>query len=166
MNKQAIPGGILYFKLDDPIIDGKENITYDEIEKRINKSLKMNGLLLNDVDIIRDMDSEIEGSSDIIPAAVKKDGELSKNSSVATMEQFNMLRKYVRVTMAELCEKILEGNIDISPYKQENKKGCDFCIYSSICEFDTSVNGNGYNLLKKKSADDIWKEIEEVTKKR
>lgn len=166
MNKQAIPGGILYFKLDDPIIDGKENITYDEIEKRINKSLKMNGLLLNNVDIIRDMDSEIEGSSDIIPAAVKKDGELSKNSSVATMEQFNMLRKYVRVTMAELCEKILEGNIDISPYKQENKKGCDFCIYSSICEFDTSVNGNGYNLLKKKSADDIWKEIEEVTKKR
>lgn len=165
MNKEALPSGILYFRLDDPIIDGKENITYDEIENRINKSLKMNGLLLDDTDIIKDMDSDMKSSSNIIPASIKKDGSLSKNSSVATIEQFNMLRKYVRVTMAELCEKILDGNIDISPYKEENKNGCDFCTYSSICEFDTLVKGNRYNLFKKKSVEEIWQDIEKKIEK-
>lgn len=165
MDKNAIPGAILYFRLDDPIVKGKENMSYEEIEKRIAKSLRMNGLLLNDPDIIKDMDSSIDGTSDIIPASIKKNGEISSRSSVATLEQFNMLRKYVRVTMASLCERILEGDIKISPFKEKARSGCDFCIYSSVCQFDTLIKGNSYNVFEKKNVDEIWKEIEETLKK-
>lgn len=162
MNKEAIPGGILYFKLDDPIIKGKSEMSDEEIEERIMKSLRMNGLLLDDPDIIREMDREIEKSSDIIPATIKKDGTLSKaQSSVATMEQFQLLRRYVRDTISSLCEEMLEGNIGVNPYKKKNKNACEYCIYSSICQFDTAIKGNKYRIFKDKSDEEVWNNIEE-----
>jgi ATP-dependent helicase/nuclease subunit B len=165
MNKSALPGGILYFKLDDPIVKGKGEMPDSEIEERITKSLKMNGLLLEDLDIIREMDNEIEKSSDIIPATIKKDGTLSKSqSSVATLEQFELLRKYVRSTIAKLCEEILEGNISLSPCKNKIKDSCKYCFYSAICQFDTSMRGNRYRIIKDRAEEEIWKEIEQKIK--
>lgn len=161
MNKDAIPGGILYFKLDDPIVKAKGDIADSEIEERIMKALKMNGLLLDDPDIIRGMDNEIEKTSDIIPASIKKDGTLSKAySSVATIEQFNLLRKYVRDTIASLCEQILEGNIGVKPSKYKNGDACEYCIYPSICQFDTSLEENKYRIINDKSDEEVWNEIE------
>ncbi|MBI6874141.1 helicase-exonuclease AddAB subunit AddB [Clostridium aciditolerans] len=162
INKDALPGGILYFKLDDPIIKGKGELSDSEIEKRIMKSLKMNGLLLDNLEVIKEMDSEIEKSSDIIPVTIKKDGEISKSqSSVATLEQFQLLRKYVKDTIAELCEHILEGNIDINPCKKKNKNSCEYCIYPAICQFDTTIKDNKYRILEDKSNEEVWQAIEE-----
>ncbi|MBV7276313.1 helicase-exonuclease AddAB subunit AddB [Clostridium sp. PL3] len=163
-NKDALPGGILYFKLDDPIIKGKGELTDSEIEKRIIKSLRMNGLLLDSLEIVKEMDSEIEKSSDIIPVSIKKDGTISKSqSSVATLEQFQLLRKYVKDTIGQLCEHILEGNIDIEPCKKKNRNSCEYCIYPSVCQFDTSMKDNKYRFLEDKSEEEIWKAIEEKT---
>jgi ATP-dependent helicase/nuclease subunit B len=160
MDKDALPGGILYFRLDDPIIKSKGNMTDEEIEERIMKALKMNGLLLDDPDIIKKMDNELEKNSDIIPASIKKDGTLSKAySSVATVEQFNLLRKYVKDTIASLCEEILEGNIGVSPCKSKNGNACEYCVYSAICQFDTAMKGNKYRLMNDKSDEEVWKEI-------
>jgi len=63
---------------------------------------------LADVKLIREMDKDIEGSSMIIPATVNKDGSLGKNTSAATMEQFKLLRKYVRKLLKNLCEEIMK----------------------------------------------------------
>ena len=165
MNRSALPGGILYFKLDDPIVKGKGEMSDIEIEERIMKSLKMNGLLLDNPDIIKGMDNEIEKSSDIIPATLKKDGTLSKSqSSVATLEQFQLLRKYVRDTIAKLCEEILEGNISLSPCKNKTRDSCKYCVYSAICQFDTAIKDNKYRIMKDKTEEEIWKEIEEKVK--
>ncbi|KAA8676551.1 helicase-exonuclease AddAB subunit AddB [Clostridium sp. HV4-5-A1G] len=161
VNVDAIPAGILYFKLDDPIIRSSSDISEGEIEKRIVKSLRMNGLLLSDPDIIKKMDKDMERSSNIIPASVKKDGTLSKsNSSLATAEQFQLLRKYVRGTIEKLCEKMLEGNIEITPYRNKNRSACSYCIYSAICQFDISIEGNRYKVIKDKNDEEIWKDIE------
>ncbi|AZV55698.1 helicase-exonuclease AddAB subunit AddB [Clostridium sp. AWRP] len=160
-NKEGIPGGILYFKLDDPIIKTEGNISDSEIEKRILKSLRMNGLLLNDPDVIRQMDSKMEKASDIICASVKKDGNLSKvQSSLATRKQFELLRKYVRSTIVDLSEKILKGDIEAAPYKNKSRTGCSYCIYSAICQFDTSIKGNEYKILRDKKDEEVWKDIE------
>ncbi|MCI1945043.1 helicase-exonuclease AddAB subunit AddB [Clostridium luticellarii] len=161
IDADAIPAGILYFKLDDPIIKSPGNISDDEIEKRIVKSLKMNGLLLNDPDLVKKMDGNMVKYSDIIPASVKKDGSLSElRSSLATMDQFQLLRKYVRNTIENICEKMLEGSIEITPYKDKNRSACTYCIYSAICQFDTSIKGNRYKIVRDKSDEEVWKDIE------
>ncbi|MDW8802021.1 helicase-exonuclease AddAB subunit AddB [Clostridium sp. A1-XYC3] len=162
IDKEALPGGIFYFKLDDPILKVNGELSDNEIEERIMKSLKMNGLLLDNLEVIREMDKELEKSSDIIPVTVKKDGTISKSkSSVATLEQFQLLRKYVKDTIASLCEEILEGNIDLSPCKSKNRDSCKYCVYSAICQFDTSIRGNKYRVLNEKSDEEIWQKIEE-----
>lgn len=166
MDVDAVPAGILYFKLDDPIIRSSGNISDDEIKERIVKSLKMNGLLLSDPDIIKKMDKDIKSSSDIIPASVKKDGSLSKaKSSLATVEQFQLLRKYVRNTIGKLCDEMLEGNIDIAPCKNKNRSACSYCIYSAICQFDISMDGNRYKVIRDKSNEEVWKDIENEVRK-
>ncbi|MDF2881507.1 MAG: ATP-dependent helicase [Clostridiaceae bacterium] len=158
--EKAEPGAILYFKLQDPIIKAKGYLSDEEIEKRIAASLKMRGLLLDDVEIIKQMDRDIEGSSLIVPVMVKKDGSISKSrSSVATLEQFKALREFVRGTIVNICEEILEGNISINPYKNNKKTPCEYCLYSAICQFDTSIRGNCYRFIKDISDEEFWDAI-------
>lgn len=166
LEKQAMPGAILYFKIDDPIIKSKKQLTEEEIKENILKELKMSGLLLKDINVVKAIDSDIESSySLIIPAAVKKDGNFTAASSVVTEEQFDILRKYVNDKMADLCEEMLSGEIKIVPCKNNNTPYCDYCDYSSICQFDTSIENNKYKIVLKKSNEEAWKLIKDEVEK-
>jgi ATP-dependent helicase/nuclease subunit B len=166
LEKQAMPGAILYFKIDDPIIKSKKQLTEEEIKENILKELKMSGLLLKDINVVKAMDSDIESAySLIIPAAVKKDGNFTATSSVVTEEQFDILRRYVNDKMSELCEEMLSGEIKIVPCKNNNTPYCDYCDYSSICQFDTSIENNKYKIVLKKSNDEAWKLIKDEVEK-
>ena len=164
VNKNVIPGAILYFRVDDPVVSTEGKISKDEIKKAILKNLKMNGLLLNNAEVIIEMDKEISGYSLIIPAYVGKNGVSENNSSVATKEQFNILREYVRETIVELCGSMLDGNIQIHPVKNNNNSCCDYCDFKSICQFDSTIKNNKYNMILKKDKEDVWKLIENKVK--
>ena len=161
LKNQALPGAILYFRIDDPIIKSKKQLTEEEIKESILKELKMSGLLLKNIDVVKAMDNDMETYSLIIPASIKKDGDFSSNSSVVTEEQFNILRKYVNNKMAELCEEMLSGDIKITPCKNNNTPYCNYCDYSSVCQFDTSIENNKYKIIFKKNNNDAWKLIKD-----
>lgn len=158
---EMLPAGVLYFKLDDPLVKADQEIGDAEIEKKIMGELKMSGLLIRDEDIIKCMDSEISGYSDIIPVRIKTDGTISEgSSSTATAEQFQALRTYVKQAIGGICEEILEGRIDISPYIKKGTAPCRYCSYSSVCQFDPSVKGNKYRVLKDIKEEEAWELIE------
>ncbi|WP_238918130.1 helicase-exonuclease AddAB subunit AddB [Clostridium sp. YIM B02555] len=159
LNKQAKPGAILYFKIDDPIIKNNREMELEEIEKEVLNNLKLKGLILKDARVVRAMDKDIDGYSLIIPAAFKTDGEFKSNSDVITEEEFTLLREYVNKKMVELCEEMLSGEIKIQPTKRANKTHCEYCDFSSICQFDTTIKDNKYNVITKKATNDIWKNI-------
>jgi len=158
-NTENIPGAILYFKIDNPIISVVGETGEAEIEKEIMKKLKMQGLLLKDARIIREMDKDMERYSLVIPAQVNADGSLSKNTSAATLEQFQLLREYVRNTVVSLCEEMLQGNITINPCKKKDYVACAFCKFSAICKFDVAIRDNKYKLLIDKSEEELWELI-------
>jgi ATP-dependent helicase/nuclease subunit B len=168
IKKGYIPGAILYFKLDDPIVKVEDEEDEEKIEKTILKELKMRGLLLKDAKIIRAMDNSITdnrgGNSLIIPAQIIGDNEVGNNTSGATIEEFELLRKYVRKVVSNLCEEMLEGNISINPYKKDKNTPCQNCSFQGICQFDTSVKENKYKYLADKKAEEVWelmrKEVE------
>lgn len=161
VHDQAYPGAILYFKIDDPIIKADKDLSIEEVREKVLKQLKMDGLLLNDVEVVRSMDNQIDGYSLIIPARVKKDGDLSKSDSVITMEQFEILRKYVNEKMLEICDDMISGNIDILPCKENKTHACDYCTYSHICQFDVSIPDNQYNIIRKKKSEELWNDMAE-----
>ncbi|QGU96297.1 helicase-exonuclease AddAB subunit AddB [Clostridium bovifaecis] len=161
----VLPGGVLYLRIDDPIIRGSRSLSDEEIEKEIMKALKMKGLLLADPKVVKEMDRGIDGSSLIIPARINKDGNLGK-SSVGTEEQFKMLREHVKKKLVEVCESMLKGEIRISPIKSKDADTCSYCIYSAVCQFDNSFEGNGHRIIKDESDEEIWNRLEKENQKK
>jgi len=153
------PAAILYSRIDDPIIKADENKEDEEIREEILKNLKMQGLLIKDSDIIKQMDKSLASgertTSLVIPANLNKDGTLGRYTKGVTNEEFEVIRKYVKNLIKDLCEDMLGGNISIAPYKNKDKNSCTFCNYSSICQFDTTLKDNKYKIINKKSDDDV-----------
>jgi len=160
LDKQVRPGAVLYFKIDDPIIKGKKEMTTEEVQQEVLDALKMKGLILKDARVVRAMDKDIEGYSLVIPAAFKTDGDFKANSDVVTEDEFTLLRKYVNKKMIELCEDMLSGDIKIEPTKHSNRTHCEYCDFSAICQFDSSIKDNKYKIIMKKPQNDIWNSIE------
>ncbi len=152
VENQAMPGAILYFRIDDPILKSKGDLTEEEIKSEVLKELKLEGLLLDDVKVVKAMDNTLEPGTHslIIPANMKKAGDLGKNKALITIEQFELLRKYVNEKMVEICQNMIEGKIDIEPCKENKNIVCDYCNYSHICQFDSSLEDNRYKVIPKK----------------
>jgi ATP-dependent helicase/nuclease subunit B len=158
VGQKALPGAILYFRIDDPMIKGNSGMSDSEIEAKIMEKLKMDGLILNDIKIIKEMDTTLdkEGKSLIIPISLKKDGDIKKSDAVITLEQFEILRDYVRKILTNLCGEMLSGNIEIKPCKEAKDPACKYCDFISICQFDPSIQGNKYKQVIKKKNDEVW----------
>jgi len=154
-----LPGGMLYFKIDDPVIKRNSDMSPEDIEKAIMKKLKMKGLLLADVKLIKEMDRTIEGSSIIIPASINKEGTLGKNTSAATMDQFMLLRRHVKKLLKDICGEIMKGNVSIKPYKKKKDTSCKYCGFLSVCQFDNSLEENSFRFLRDIDSKSVWKII-------
>ena len=161
-----IPAGVLYFNLINPTIGTDKNLTDEEVEEKIRQEFKMKGLILADVNIIKKMDTNIEneprGISKIIPATIKKDGEISdKGNSAVTKEQFVYLQKYMEKIIKQISEEILQGNIEVKPYYNASTKKtpCEYCKYKSICRFDENTKNNEYKYISKLNKDAVLEMI-------
>ncbi|MFX3622452.1 MAG: helicase-exonuclease AddAB subunit AddB [Ectobacillus sp.] len=158
--KKASPAGVLYFHIHNPMIDIKSRLSSEEIEQEILKKFKMKGLLLADADVIQLMDNTLTtGLSNIIPAGLKKDGGLHSNSVVASEQEFDVLKQYVRGTFEDIGTNITDGVIDIAPYKMKNKTACAFCQFKPVCQFDESFEENSYRALKPLKRNEVLQKI-------
>ncbi|WNS76814.1 helicase-exonuclease AddAB subunit AddB [Bacillus sp. DTU_2020_1000418_1_SI_GHA_SEK_038] len=157
---EANPAGILYFHVHNPIISTSKMLTIDDIEQEIFKKFKMNGLILGEENVIKLMDQTLDnGDSSIISAGFKKDGTLSKRSKIASKQEFEQLRQYVRKMYTKTGNQITEGKVDISPYKMKDKTPCTFCSFKPVCQFDESLGANEYRMLVPQPKDDVLASI-------
>ena len=159
MNRKSMkPAGIFYYKIDDPMVktDGK---VIEIIEKEIQRKLKMKGLVLKDVNIIREMDREINGHSHIIPVGLNKDNGFYSNSSLVDYEEFHGLIQHVKKLVKEITMEMLKGRVCIEPIKSGNQSACSYCSYRSICQFDTMFEENNHRHMKKLSDQEVMEKI-------
>lgn len=156
IGSDAMPAGVLYFHVHNPIVQSSSILTMDEIEQAILKQVKMNGLMLSDPGVIRLMDGTLEsGDSQIVSAGIKKDGSLSKKSKVATNEEFDLLRQYMRKTYTRAGNDIISGDAAISPFKMKDKTPCTYCSFKPVCQFDPSMDKNEYRILHSQKKEEI-----------
>ena len=165
--QQKTPAAALYFNLIETMINGKSNLSEEEIEKEIRKEFRMKGLILADVTVTKMMDKTLEkGQSDIIPAYIDNNGELSKSkSSAVSREEFERLKETARNVIKDITKEIRSGNIEIKPVYNKKKQysACDYCEYKTICQFDSKRNK--YFYLKDKTKEDILEELKEKNKR-
>ncbi len=158
---KATPAGVLYFHVHNPMIQAKKMMSLDEIEQAILKQFKMNGLLLGEQNVIHLMDKSLEtGDSQMIPAGLNKDGSIRSRSKVVSKNEFEQFTGFVRDTYVKSGNQMLDGAVEISPYKMKNKTPCTFCSFKAMCQFDPSLKNNDYRSLPTLSKEEILENIQ------
>ena len=158
------PAGILYFGLLEPIANNINTREMEIIEKELKKKFKMKGLVLENADVAKMMDTKLEkGYSDKIPVYLDAEGNVSiGKSSTIKDEDFSNLQKKVRDIIKQISNEILSGDIRINPYyNKEKKTPCENCKYKTICDFNPRYKGNNYNYIKYLDKQEILEKIKE-----
>ena len=151
------PAGVFYFSLLEQIIPAEKRISDEEIEEKIRKKFRMQGLIVADVKIIKMNDNTLNsGSSKYVPAALTASGTVRKDrTNGVEKEEFKILQQYIYKTIKDISREILSGKIDLKPFNKNGNTPCDYCEYKPICNFDVRQRGNKYNYIDKKSKDDV-----------
>ena len=157
---RCLPGGMFYFALDDPLIQTEgEILTQAEIEKKILKKMKMEGMILADTDVVRLMDKDIAGVSSLLRVHLKKDGHFALRSTVVTEEQFALIQAYLYRQLTDAGSAILNGTAAIAPYRQGQFRSCNYCLFRQGCHFDQLIEGNAFRQLPALAKDIVWNKL-------
>ncbi|MBO5666282.1 MAG: PD-(D/E)XK nuclease family protein, partial [Firmicutes bacterium] len=142
----AEPAGVFYFHVGEPSV-GADGLTGDELVDKVGeaveKTFKMNGLMVDEPEVIRSVAGDFDKNSMVVPLSRKKDGTLSKTSesSVLSAADFQTFRQEVEETIQSLCQDLADGEIAAAPRKTKTVDACQYCEFRSICWFDTAFEG-------------------------
>lgn len=149
-NEDVMPAGALYFTLLEPKLAQKD-LSAEDIERKLQESFRMKGLVLADINVIKAMDETLEtGKSTKIPVSLNKDGDIAYSSSnTVTRDEFERMQKYSTKLIKQISKQILSGDISVKPYYDEKSKStpCQYCKYRSICQFDPKLKNNDYRFV-------------------
>lgn len=145
--QEILPAGVFYYRMKDPIVEKEKNESL--LEEKLLKELKLDGLVNADDTVIRHLERDLNGNSNLIPVGKNKDGSLSRYSKVLSPEEFGILLDYTKRKEQELKDRILSGETAAQPYEMGTETGCDYCAYRDICGFDPRLTGYEYQSMEK-----------------
>lgn len=141
-----VPCGVLYMPSSTSYISTEHDNhikTEDEIEKERNNSLSMNGIIINNDEIIDAMNG---GGMFIKNKSLKKGGD--PPVLTCSPKELNIIFQKIDEIIVDMAENLHKGKIEAEPLMIKTSKksnvinGCDFCPYDSICAYkeDTTKN--------------------------
>ena len=140
-DKEIVPAALLYYHIDDPIIETPVELTDEQINEQILAKLRMNGVVNSDPEVVERLDRYMQDKSVVIPVEKKKDGSFSARSSVLSREEMQLISSYVDAKIRSIGREILDGKIAANPYEKGNEEACTYCAYKKVCGFDGSIPG-------------------------
>lgn len=163
-DKDIIPAGVLYYHVDDPVVDISENMTNEQIEKLIMSELRLKGLVNSDKEIVKLFDSDFDKKSEIIPVKYKANDDLAKESSVASTEEFKIISDFVNMKIKEAGKEILDGRIKAYPVsaKGNDDKKCQYCPYKTSCRYESLPDDESDEFISNNREEIIEKMKEEL----
>ena len=153
-DKRIVPAAMLYYHIDDPVVEDDGNMTPEEIREKLLGELKMTGLVNENDNAVRLLDGEFTVKSDILPLERKKDGSFSAYSSVISEEDMGTISSYVNHKIRQIGNEILAGTISVNPCEQNGIRTCTYCAYKNVCGYDGRTEGYRIRRLPKMSADE------------
>lgn len=150
LERRMKPAGVFYFKISEPMVDASgAAIGPEEISDKIQKSFKLNGVIVDDPNVIRNVAGDFSGISDVVPIRINKEGLISGTGkdNLLTDGEFESLREKVCEKVTDICKSLAGGGIEIHPMKTAATSACAYCRYKGICRFDTIFEGCSYNII-------------------
>ncbi len=124
------PAGVLYLPAKLPVVQISREVPEDELERQRLAVMRMNGLLIDNPEILRAMEADLAGV--FIPVGTLKSGELSKTSSLASLEQFGYIQRRIEDLLSDMAVQLHRGAIDAIPVGG-TQDGCRYCQYHEVC---------------------------------
>lgn len=153
-NKRDVkPAGVFYFEIADTMIN-VDGFTVEDLQEKLEtqlrKQFRLDGITVNEPEIIENIAGEFSGYSEVLPIRKNKDGLVSGTSEnkLLTAEEFQVFSEAMDEVIAGLCETLAKGEIHIQPMKNKDETACKYCDYKSICNFELSFDGCVYRVVK------------------
>ena len=152
--QDCLPAGILYMPAGEqpPVLDRAADEETIVLAKR--KCYQMNGLLLEDRELLAAMDSSMSGI--YIPVSLKKDGEFTEASknSLATLAELGKINAYIDRLVVNMASELHRGKIEALPVEGS----CTYCNYRGVCGITKASEVRRYIEYDRET---ILKEMEE-----
>ena len=157
--KEIVPAAFMYINIDEPIIAVEDIKSKEDIERARLNYFRPSGIVNTDLEIIKNLDTNISSYSEVIPVSLKDGVIQDYRSSTASSKKIEALRNFVKDKSIDIVKNIQKGNISISPVQRGNYTACDYCAYSALCGFDKKNGQHKYNVLKKMKDELVWEKI-------
>lgn len=132
--EELLPAGILYMP------SRRSMGTPEDSEKAIRRKNRMNGLLLDEPEVLKAMEKDGEGL--YIPVDYnKKDGLPKKTAPLAGPADFEVLRLHIRRLLREMGDTLHKGDIAADPLDGRESPACKYCDFRSVCGREPSAPG-------------------------
>lgn len=162
--KEIVPAALLYYHVSDPMIKEEKELTPEEVNERLQKELRMTGVISDNTEVVGLLDKNFSDKSLIVPIERKKDGSFTASSSVISKEDYALVSAFVNQKIRETGKAILEGNIAVNPCEQGDLKACTYCAYKTVCGFDEKIPGYEYRILPSLSKEELMQKMQEAVK--
>jgi ATP-dependent helicase/nuclease subunit B len=140
-DKEVVPAAALYYRVFDPLIEAKEDMSPAEVEERLLYEQSMTGIVSEDEETIKRLDRSFTTKSWVIPVARHKDGGWSSASGVLPPDDFAAVSHYLKQKIVQMGQEIKGGEIAVYPYEYKKEHGCQYCEYQHVCGFDLRLPG-------------------------
>jgi ATP-dependent helicase/nuclease subunit B len=133
-NIEITPSAMLYFNLSDKLINlSSYPVDSIKVQKEIAKNLRMNGIFLKDIEVIKKMDNKLETDERLIDISART---INSNSSKKVLEEvdYTKLCEDVKDILKQIGNEIMSGVVKIKPLKK--KDVCKYCNFASVCRKD------------------------------
>ncbi|MCZ2493090.1 PD-(D/E)XK nuclease family protein [Dellaglioa carnosa] len=160
---ETAAAGAVYMHLQNPKLK-MADVQAKGFEETLLKANQMDGLLLEDNQLLSNLDTDFEdeslGYSLIYPFRKTKKGFTSPSSlskKLITQTDLNLLLGHNKQLITDAATDIFSGSTNLSPARWNAKKtALQYSPYKSIFQFDAMLPENNYHEISKLS----WEEIE------
>jgi ATP-dependent helicase/nuclease subunit B len=129
-NGEIIPAGILYMPTRIDNIKS-ESTDEEEIKKTVSRAFLRNGLLLEDEEVLRAMEKNLENR--FIPVSLTKAGDLTPKSSLASLEKMGKLLEDTKEVISKICSELQSGDAKADPLEDKYSSPCSYCAMRAVC---------------------------------
>lgn len=162
-DKEVVPAALLYYHVEDPLVEKDGEISDEELKNEILKSLRAKGIVNDAPEVVKLLDGQFAVRSDVIPVERKTDGTFTAKSSVLSRDGIDLVSKYVSNKLSELGRSIMEGKISLDPYERGDENACEYCPYGKVCGFDRAMPGCSSRTLQEYSKEEILDRIRKAS---
>ena len=125
------PAGVLYMPARFEPYDADRNDDAETKEKKRIVAGKMDGVILDDDDVLRGMDNSLSGV--LLPLSSGARRRVDQDRLI-TLGQLGLLAKRMDKILRQMGNDLHDGRVEAKPvFGKNHSKLCEWCDYSSVC---------------------------------